>query len=114
MRTPKLDVFTTAYVECALWTEYLDTEYGALDIVPESLLRIMADCAAFQDANWPDIAEDMSRAGHDFWLTRNGHGCGFWDRSDWSADVGDRLTVASEAFGECELYIGDDGRIYLS
>ena len=28
-------------------------------------------------------AEDL--AGHDFWLTRNGHGTGFWDAGRWKA-----------------------------
>lgn len=46
----------------------------------------------------------------DFWLTRNGHGVGFWDR-DVGA-VGDRLTKACKKFGETYLYVGDDGKIH--
>jgi hypothetical protein len=52
-------------------------------------------------------------AGHDFWLTRNGHGAGFWD-GDLSEDVGNALTEAAKKFGECHLYVGDDGQIYTS
>lgn len=53
--------------------------------------------------------------GHDFWLTRNGHGCGFWDRNDClPADAGQRLTAASEKCGEYYLYVGDDGIVYGS
>ena len=49
-------------------------------------------------------------AGHDFWLTRNRHGSGFWDED--IGDVGRQLTEAACACGECNLYVGDDQRIY--
>lgn len=52
----------------------------------------------------------MAQAGHDFALTRNGHGAGFWD-GDWPV-YGDLLTKASESFGEIDPYAGDDGLIY--
>jgi hypothetical protein len=51
------------------------------------------------------------RAGHDVWLTRNGHGCGFWD-GDWSEPAATRLTKASKKFGEFNLLVGDDGKIH--
>lgn len=47
---------------------------------------------------------------HDFWLTRCGHGCGFWD-GDYG-HIGDRLTEAAKKFGNVDLYVGDDGKIY--
>lgn len=49
-------------------------------------------------------------AGIDFWLTRNGHGAGFWDRG--LGDVGTRLTCAAHNYGSVDLYAGDDGLIY--
>lgn len=49
--------------------------------------------------------------GHDFWLTRAGHGAGFWD-GDLPEELGERLTQASKAAGNREPYIGDDGLIY--
>lgn len=36
--------------------------------------------------------------GHDFILTRNHHGAGFWDRG--LGDLGDRLTTAAHVYGE--------------
>lgn len=36
-------------------------------------------------------------AGHDFWLTRCGHGCGYWDRG--LGELGDRLTEAAKGYG---------------
>jgi hypothetical protein len=52
------------------------------------------------------------QAGGDFWLTRNGHGVGFWDRG--LGELGDRLTAASKPHGSSDLYIGDDGKVSVS
>jgi len=49
--------------------------------------------------------------GHDFWLTRNGHGAGFWDRG--LGDMGEKLTEIAKSFGGCNAVLGDDGSIYL-
>ena len=116
-----MDRFTTAYVEAALWSstdnsddrggDPLDANYGLEDIAPESLACILADCEAFQRDHADDISGDVERAGHDFWLTRNHHGAGFWD-GDWDDEVGERLTEASHAYGSLDLYVGDDGLIY--
>ena len=91
----------------------LDTNYNASDLAPETLERMKADCAAFRAQNWESISGNLSSAGHDFWLTRCGHGCGFWD-GDWPENVGEELTEACRLWGDVDLYIGDDGRIYAS
>lgn len=116
-----LDEFTTAYIEAALWSSTddfddatgvpLDENHGPEDIAPETLAQIVADCADFQTAHYDDISDDLSRAGHDFWLTRNRHGAGFWD-GDYPQAIGAKLTEASHAYGEVNLYVGDDGQIY--
>jgi hypothetical protein len=115
------DKFTEAYLECALWssTAYIDGEdewmddYCFLDLSDETIKLAVQDCAAFQELHAADLEEhgfgDVCN-GHDFWLTRVGHGAGFWDRG--TGAVGDRLTTASEKFGEHTLYLGDDGKIY--
>ncbi|QNP78372.1 hypothetical protein [Agrobacterium tumefaciens] len=56
-------------------------------------------------------AREAAMAGHDFWLTRCGHGAGFWD-GDWPEPAASVLTTASEEFGNVDLYVGDDGQIY--
>ena len=116
-----MDRFTTAYIETALWSSTdnsddsggnpLDNNYCIKDIAPETLATIMEDCEAFQQAHADDIAGNLEQAGHDFWLTRNHHGAGFWD-GDWPDDVGERLTEASDVYGSVDLYIGDDGLIW--
>ena len=114
-----LDAFTRAYIECALWAsmddddEPLDRQYSWTDITHESLQRMMDDCKAFQEQNAALIGCEDERAGHDFWLTRNHHGAGFWD-GDWIKDIGESLTNAAHAFGECGLYVGDDDKIYAA
>jgi hypothetical protein len=116
-----MDRFTSAFIEAALWSSTdnsddsggrpLDANYGVEDFAPETLASIVADCKAFQEAHADDIGSELERAGHDFWLTRNGHGAGFWD-GDWEDDIGAKLTEASHGFGSVDLYIGDDGLIY--
>ena len=48
-------------------------------------------------------------AGHDFALTRNGHGAGFWDRG--MGRIGDMLTDEAHAYGEHYIAISDDGTV---
>jgi hypothetical protein len=50
---------------------------------------------------------------HDFWLTRNHHGAGFWD-GDYPEPLGKQLTELAHSYGECELYVGDDSKIYIA
>jgi len=129
------DAYVEAALEAALWSssdvppdaenegaeDYVQLDEWDGDIAPECMEKMRQDCNKFLDQNWVTIyrAEPKSgyggviQAGHDFWLTRNGHGAGFWD-GDWPEDVGAELTEASEAFGEVDLYIGDDGQIYCS
>lgn len=120
MRT-YLDNFFDAYVECALWSSTdnadesggapLDDNYGPEDIEPETLAAMREDCADFIEraglearAHW-----NADSAGHDFWLTRNGHGTGFWDRG---VPDGQELTRICKEWRGVDLYVGDDGRIY--
>ena len=128
--TIQLDAFTSAYIEAALWAsndesneaggEPLNANYSIDDIDPDTLDAIIDDCRRFQTANAANLAlynhPEWSAAelgGHDYWLTRNGHGCGFWDRADClPEEAGERLTVAAECEGEIHLYVGDDGLIY--
>lgn len=126
-----LDTFTLSYLEAAFFsstfededgqTRYLDEEFDWSDISEETLESMVKDCELFQDyytefLQSENLKKDLSidvkeMAGHDFWLTRNGHGAGFWD-GDWVDPIGDYLTQASKSFGEYDLYLGDDGKIY--
>ena len=98
----KLDDFTTAFIVACLWStndestpaggEPLDNNYGVEDLAPEALAKIQEECERFQQENAADIAtwsgvSPAEQAGHDFSLTRNRHGCGFWE-SEWG-EVGE-------------------------
>jgi hypothetical protein len=108
-----------AYVECALWSSTdeeckpFDLNYDKSSISPETLARMQDDCDHFLDDPVVTDAclERPEDTGHDFWLTRNHHGAGFWD-GNWPEEVGKILTDLSHSFGEFDLYIGDDGMIY--
>lgn len=137
----KLDQFTTAYLQCALFTgtdesndqggDPLDEIYYIDDFSKEAIKKALEDCEEFQELNIDDIekipnwkgnADSSGRnsytgyevAGHDFWFTRNGHGSGFWDREYLDKETKDRLTKSAKSFGESYVYIGDDTLLYLT
>lgn len=107
------------YIICALWSsvdddgEPLDSVYSIDDISAQTIQQMQTDIDAFVASNEELLMESgMSdeQIGHDFWLTRNGNGSGFWDRGLGS--IGEALTKASKPFGSSDLYVGDDGMIY--
>lgn len=129
-----LETFMVAYVESALWSStYLadengdpvseegpgtrdlpmDDTFGPEDIAPATLTTINEECSDFYANNvltWTDAGMSDDSAGQEFWLTRNRHGAGFWDRG--LGDAGKVLTDAAHAYGSYDLYVGDDGLVY--
>lgn len=130
--------FVDAYIACALWTgverrddhpdKDHDKDYDCIeeDIDPSDLAWLKADAEKWCRANYQVIADAeasgdtklsgdgtgaFSHAGHDFWLTRNGHGAGFWD-GDWPEPQADLLDKAAKAVGELDLFTGDDDVVY--
>jgi hypothetical protein len=117
-----MDKFVEGYIECALWAEEEslsegneDADINLYNIHPDSLAQMEADCKSFREQAG-DLLEEWSdeQAGHDFWLTRNGHGTGFWDRGMADKPTRDALTKLSQDMGSCDLYLGDDGKIYTT
>lgn len=118
------DTCVRQYLETALWSSTdddedntpLDAHYSVEDFSPEAIARATRDCVAFMSAWRSEIDTDDERDptdyAHDFWLTRNRHGAGFWD-GDYPDELGKRLTDAAHQFGESEVYVGDDGQLYL-
>lgn len=107
------------YQIAALWSsvdddgEPLDDQYDVSDIAPDTVKQMREDVADFVNANaalLEESGQSEEQIGHDFWLTRNGHGAGFWDRG--LGEVGDKLTEACDPYGNVDLYVGDDGKIY--
>jgi hypothetical protein len=135
-----LKSFTDAYIKAALWSttdesddsggEPLDKNYGPGDIATDTTAAMKRDCEKFydeQEESWAELEyrkgtqESMvqlglsdEQAGRDFWLSRNGHGSGFFDEDDLSENMQKRLQSAAKKFGTFDLYVGDDGQIHGS
>ena len=126
-----IDDFTRAYLEALFWAETdnsdentggdpIEDNYEFDDLDPDSLAQAIDDCRRFQEENAADMAlydhpqwTPAELGGHDFWLTRNGHGAGFWDRNDClPEDAGQRLTDAAEKYGERCVGV-DNGIVYI-
>jgi hypothetical protein len=117
----KLDAFATAYIDAALWSTTasngtaLDEYFDRDDLDADTRASMVSDCRDFQHTNrallrraydvylskMGDEHAPAARAGHDFWLTRNGHGAGFWDRG--LGKIGDELTTAAKLAGSFDL-----------
>lgn len=124
--------FLAGYVAALLWSstdtddEGETVELDQFELSTAGADKCRADCLAFFGRNESDIREaaaiyvssdgstGFEMAGHDFALTRNRHGAGFWD-GDLPHDLGARLTEASQCvpFGEVYPYLGDDGEVHL-
>ena len=103
-----VSLMADAYIECAVWSS-TDEHGEPLDrsdaLISEGLIaESRIECGDFYTANTQDLAEiGPEQAGHDFWLTRNGHGAGFWDRG--LGELGDRLSEAARIYGSVYLTI---------
>lgn len=79
-----LKIMLDAYIEAIYFTETGDEGQPPSDaeLTDISRMRSYQACADFilatEELGVKDF--DWVQAGHDLWLTRNGHGTGFWDR----------------------------------
>jgi hypothetical protein len=106
-------------------------EYDLSSFSESDQASIREDVEAFVVSNAEDIAEwvrrkcdgytysdtselrDIARGvGHDFLLTRSGHGAGFWDRG--MGELGDWLSAAARPFGDTNVLITADGPVLES
>ena len=112
------DKILQSYLYTALWAETddneepLDYNYDLDDFAEEAVSQAECDIVSFLG-----LAEglmdgcDDTRVAHDFWLTRNHHGAGFWD-GDY--ENGDTLTeICQSNFNTLHPYVGDDDKIYF-
>lgn len=126
MNPANLSPFARAYVIAALWSstddngDPLNSKRDIADIDPATLATMAQEADTFARENRADIdaAElDDGHAGHYFWLSRNGHGSGFFDeysKGDPRQAACDRLQEKSRCAGCRDLYKGDNGNIYMS
>lgn len=122
-----MDKFLAGYLEAALRSSvedantdqtFQDLGYTTNDLSPVGIKEATEDCEAFRVIAWHDFKgalqyTDAEHLGQDFWLTRNGHGTGFWDRSELPEYYRKRLTDLAEMFGPAHPYLDTAGRIYF-
>lgn len=107
--------FIAAYLECAAWSsinyetentedENYDENFEGFDFSERAKFKAAKICLQFIKDNKTLLIEyaekqgneqwsAFSLAGHDLWLTSQGHGAGFWDRG--LGELGDKLSTAS-------------------
>ena len=105
----------SSYLSCAAWssTDENDEPFDAYEFSDEAEKRMKADLDSFCEEMTPELEAEYEEAGgtpeqfaHDFWLTRNGHGAGFWDRG--LGEIGDKLTKMSKVHSSCDLYLNEE------
>jgi len=103
----------------ALWAgvgnddEPLDNGFDISDIDEDSLQVEVNKAQKF----WRE-ATDLHLTGwcskdefvHDFWLDRNGHGTGFWNKCP-NEEMGRKLSSMAKEYGSCDLLEDDNGTL---
>lgn len=111
----------SGYFEAAQWTEELESE----SVDKDSWNAVYNDCYSFVQkiltseeykkstfiVKW-DNQELMNRMGHDLWLTRNGHGAGFWDRPEFWGDCSDLFSDFARSMGEKYAHV-ENGKLFF-
>jgi len=107
------------YFTAALWTEenrledeLKDNDFTIYDFSEEDKDKVKEEIEWFIDKAGDSInVMTDDQLGHDLWLTRNGHGAGFFNRN-YPVHVEDMLNKLSEVLGHADIYVGDDDKIY--
>lgn len=119
--------FIRAYLECALWSSSdesdesggnpLDQNYDLSDFDESAINDAITDCQDFMRLYSGAFNGAYDQAGYDLWLTRNGHGTGFWDRPEvYGESHAKQLTKACgfrKKFSGLNAYV-HDGKIFFA
>jgi hypothetical protein len=112
-----IDEILNSYLETALWAEESDEndlqDKTINDFNEESVANSKIEIYNFikkaqQEAPDELNTYDSNTLGHNLWLSRNGHGAGFFD------DNNDKLQNLARSMKPVDIYLGDDGKIYIS
>ncbi len=117
---------TRSYLETALWSSSrcdengndlgnMEDEYSPDDFDAIALAQADKDVTEFVEhcltQGWLNDGHSYAQVAHDFWLTRNRHGAGFWD-GDY--EHGEKLTDWAHAYGSVDVIEIGDGKVSLS
>lgn len=134
----QIDTITKHYLIALLWTMPGDDEcenpgdaialcdlpQETIEEAKQDVIEFVNTCGALFDqamqcydgyGRHPDACSAEAAFGHDFALTRNRHGSGFWDQEHEGLPriLGEALTRVCKWFQARNLYIGDNGRVYF-
>jgi hypothetical protein len=101
------------YLVAALWSSEIDDKSVKCDVDSKAINNAILQVQCFLGAALPLLTEEWTdeQIGHDLWLTRAGHGAGFWDRN---LPNGDKLTaICDKCRFHGDVYVGDDGIVYI-
>jgi hypothetical protein len=113
------DAYDADSCECEPELESSSDEHDESELTDDAHKELTDDAHDFYASNVADLRAstlDMERCGHDFWLTRNRHGAGFWDDKGRGKDADaalDRLTEASHACGSQDLEQGANMKVSI-
>ncbi len=105
----KIEAMTKAYIEAIFFTETGDNGQpeGAAELSALDKTKAYIECRNFfwgMEELLLDDKYDPAQVGHDIWLTRNGHGVGFWDRPKiYGEQEAKILTAMAKAMGPHEV-----------
>lgn len=117
----KVDAYKVSALEhaliAALWSstdnddEPLDNTFGVTDV--KDLGTFRDDLFTFIDIHQEILDRNginPEQCGHDYWLTSNGHGAGFWDRGH--GEDGNTLSEACNT--SYDVYVTNNGHLAIS
>lgn len=93
----------------------LENDYSVDDVSTESRNKLRDILKSFVESNAELLAQsgiDSANIGHNFILTANRHGAGFWDLG--LGDIGTKLTDMAHPYGEIELVPDGNGGLTLN
>lgn len=116
MKTVNLVEFVNSYLATAAWVECDSDENTEFTKLAKETAK--QDCKQFINAVVERFGEVKANelltiegndltylAAHDFYLTRNGHGVGFWDKPEiYGEDESEVLTEISQKLGSSMAY----------
>lgn len=124
-----MDAVLKGYLEAMIWTatdnvgDPMDQTYTVDDLGEDirSQARIMIEafvspiqikCVLYADLRRHVTRHVWEHLGHDLYLSSNGHGAGFFDRTELPKEWRDELQDAAGNLGEMTLYQDETGELY--
>ena len=113
-----------------IWASFVDSGLGVeqaelFDASPELVSFIETEWKAFTESLPDDFDPEEAvlrvpaepgwnawdQMAHDWILTRNHHGCGFWEKSDWAEPWSSLLTKLAQGKPEISLYLNEQSEL---